>query len=277
MPSPADLIAQSVDPARGATAPVAQAVAEDLESIFPQEAPPRPAGGRLRLGRKSPDRERRLSGRERRAVSVGALVAATFIGVSAGALIARPSAPRLKLAPVGPGAPIALTSQSGPGPGPLEPPTLAPLAALPLAGANPATQTKAAAPTASADRGPKLRRASSRLAAAHRKSTRVAAATCGKHEPCGSSSITTADARLQRAYDNAERAGVARPVLAVYHDEWSRLRDRAPREPTMVAARYRLMAGELDRLAMDQDTYHAEPSQVGPWRRFRMQVASLWR
>jgi hypothetical protein len=86
-----------------------------------------------------------------------------------------------------------------------------------------------------------------------------------------------ADARLRRAYAAAERAGVANAALADYRDEWSRLRRRAPRQPALVAARYRRMAAELNHMAARERVARAEPPRVGPWRRFRMQLAALWR
>jgi hypothetical protein len=85
-------------------------------------------------------------------------------------------------------------------------------------------------------------------------------------------SVAAADARLTRAYAAAERAGVPQPVLSGYRGEWRYLHTRPSRDSGWVAVRYRQMAGDLERLAAHERT---EPT--GPWRRFQMQVATLWR
>jgi hypothetical protein len=262
MPSPDhDPAAEPVATADPLAAPVARAVAEDLEAIFPQDAP-RPAAGRRRLkleaGRER-DAARRRRGLERRAASLGALVAAACLGLSAGALVARTGAP-LRSAPpsVSPGVPITVAQASLPSPGPLpEAPAVPPPspAVAPLEAAQPADPSAAAADAAPA-------------APRHGKPARTA-----RHH--GRSAVLAADARLRRAYASAERAGVAYAVLADYRDEWSRLRRRAPRQPVLVAARYRQMAGELNHMAARERTARAEP--LGPWRRFRTQLAALWR
>jgi hypothetical protein len=86
-----------------------------------------------------------------------------------------------------------------------------------------------------------------------------------------------ADARLRRAYAHAEHAGVSRATLVDYHAEWSRLRHRASSNPNLVATRYEVMASDLNRLAARPRHGAPSPQQPGPWRRFRMEVASLWR
>jgi len=86
-----------------------------------------------------------------------------------------------------------------------------------------------------------------------------------------------ADARLRRAYASAVRAGVPRSVLVDYHDDWERLRHRAPRQPGLVAARYNQMAGDLNRMAGRRQVARTAPPRVGPWRSLRTELASLWR
>jgi hypothetical protein len=263
---------EPVEAAGAAAAPVARAVAEDLESIFPQEGrPPRADAGRLKLGAaRSAKAGRRWAG-DRRAASLGALLAAGCIGVSAGALVARTSAPPKAAPPaVSPGVPITVATAALPAPGPLpaHPMTVpvAPPSAPPIEAAN-----LASAPNAAPAR---LRRVSAAGPAAHRKATRTA---CARRAGCGRNALMSADARLRRAYASAERAGVSHAVLADYHDEWSRLRRRAPRQPALVTARYREMAADLSRLAAHERVAHAQPPPVGPFRRLRMQMAALWR
>jgi hypothetical protein len=236
--------------AAGLATPVVRAVAEDLEAIFPDAAAPRGAtAARLRLGGRPPDRACGPRLTERRAATLGGLLAAMCLGLSAGALIVRPEAPDAA---------------------PASPPALGPLAP-----AEPGVLTRAAVPTPpAAPRAMRLAPMDSqavrpvsarRPAMAHRKPVRRA------------SSLMAADARLRRAYASAERAGVAQPILVDYHDEWDSLRDRAAREPGVVTARYGQMAKDLNRLAAQETAEPAEAPRPGPWRRFRMQLAALWR
>jgi hypothetical protein len=102
-------------------------------------------------------------------------------------------------------------------------------------------------------------------------------ATAHRKQVHRGSSLMAADARLRRAYASAEQAGVAQPILVDYHDEWDDLRDRAAKEPSVVAARYGEMAKDLNRLAEQERAEPAEAPRPGPWRRLQMQLAALWR
>lgn len=259
-------------------APVARAVADDLESIFPDQPPARGRPGRrLRLLRGArPAAEPGRRSRERRAASLGALMAAACVGVTAGALFAHGKSPS-RPAPLAesPGVPIAMVSAPLPPPGPLPsqaagyaPPVLpAPIEATSEAPAAPPPMPSSelgSAPISDAA-APAVAAPAHRRKPAHVKPARA------------SGSLAAADARLRHAYAAAERAGVAHAVLADYRQEWGRLRHRAAHQPGMVATRYRQMAGELNRMAAHQRVARAEPPRVGPWRRFRMQLAALWR
>lgn len=251
--------AEPSGPAGAAPAPVARAVAEDLEAIFPdQPAEHEPAPRRLRLRR---PRAERAGGRERRAARLGGLIAAACVGISAGALLARHQAPG-KPPPVSPGAPIAAASLPAPGPLAVADAATAPVVPPASPAPKPADVSQA---------GGVVRA----QAPSHRQVH--AARTCGRERRCGAAALKAADARLRRAYLAAARAGAPRAVLADYRHQWERLRRRGAREPALVAARYRRMASELDRLAARERIARADPPGPRPWRRIRTQLAALWR
>jgi hypothetical protein len=253
------------DRSQSLAAPVARSVAEDLESIFPEPPAAPPAAGRLRLrlGRKPGGSAGRGS---RRAASLGGLAAAALVGVSAGALIGRGAQPARHVARPPSAAPtLQIALAAAPSPGPLLPPA---------AVATPAVASAATLSPAAAAPQPRLKEAATSHVA-HRRTARVAE-HCGGPRHCHAV-LMAADARLRRAYAAAERADVPRSVLVDYHRRWSSLRRRAHHQPALVAARYRAMASDLDRMTTRPRVAHAEPPSVGPFRRFRMQLAALWR
>jgi hypothetical protein len=247
---------------RGPAGEVARAVAEDLEAIFPSEPAPAPAGGRLHLT------ERARNGatvRREAAASLGALVAAACVGLSAGAVLAHHGEATKSASAVARGATtVVLANSSLPSPGPL--PQTAPLAPPPVQAPGHHAETGGLSAAHSG-----LRRASAQGAGVHRKATRQASSRC-RGARCGGSTVAAADARLERAYASAERAGVPQPVLTGYRNEWRYLRGRAPHDPKLVAVRYRQMASDLERLSQ-----HERTAPTGPLERFRLQMATLWR
>jgi hypothetical protein len=276
-----DPAAKPSEPTAGLAVPIARSVAEDLEAIFPHE----PAAGaarsrRLQLGRGARGPGRRRS-RERRAATVGGMIAAACVGLSAGALIARPIGPaKVSRAPDDAGAPPAPGPLASAAPGPLAPPVAPPASTVaPSATRSAPSEAPAAASDAAAQAARQAARPRDVAAVRPRPPAPRAAAHAGCGQArCEPDSLRLADARLRRAYASAVRAGVARPVLADYRAEWSRLRRSAPRQPRLVAARYRSMAGDLNQMAAHRRrTAHAAAPRPGPWRRFRMQLAALWR
>lgn len=229
--------------------PIARAVAEDLEAIFPN-APPAGAGHRLRVRRDHAHIAR--APQPSRLAAVGALVAAAFVGVAAGALLTLDRAPPSPLE----------SAVSSPIPGPLAPaapPVADPLlaAAPPLAptpSALPAQIASGASPRVAGARKASVHKASVHKAAVHKATVhRISSRTASKRaRPAPALSMQAADARLRRAYMTAIRVGVPRDVLVDYRDEWERLRHRDPRQSSQVARRYVAMAGELDRVAKRQ-------------------------
>ncbi|HKR89341.1 MAG TPA: hypothetical protein VJS38_14315 [Phenylobacterium sp.] len=270
MPTTCETPGRSAPPP-GAVLPVARAVAEDLEAIFPHE--PRPdASQTLRLRdrrrRGGPAAERR--GSISSAGTLGALAAATLAGLSAGAFLGSDHAPHARATQ----AQVVLTSNSAlPSPGPLPagplhapPPRILVAAPEPAAAPSPARLHKASA----------QRLAAQRLAAQRRRATPTHRASC--HYPyCRAPTVMEADARLRRAYDAARQAGVSSTVLTDYHDRWESLRRRAPREPRLVAARYDEMAGDLNRMAARHATDDRTRTHHGAWYSLRTQIAALWR
>jgi hypothetical protein len=281
MPPPPSVPArQSVDTTPGLAAPVSRAVAEDLEAIFPNQPAPAAGRGRLRLVGKGRAREREERRAEGRAGRLGALAAATFVGVSAGAMIAHPggaghpAAPAQLEAP----APVTLAAQSLPSVGPLPAASSFSPAAPFAPDTPPPAPLRAAAAVESAPAPARLQHAATHHAARpHHRAQRVAAGSCRGPGPCGHAEVMAADASLRRAYARAQHAGVPRVTLVGYHTEWSRLRHRASSEPRLVAIRYQAMASDLNRMSAHVHEEPAPAPQPSPWRRFRMEVASLWR
>lgn len=262
MPTPCEIPGARLPAATAAAVPMARSVAEDLEAIFPHRSRTQGAPAlRLRVGagRAGGTAHARPVGY---ASAVGALAAAALAGVSAGALL-------------GPG-PVALRPQPGlqvkapalPSPGPLP---AGPLHARP-------PRILAAAPQSPASARATLHKASARRPAAQRRHAVMARRARCHGASCRAPSVMQADARLRHAYAEARRAGVSSTVLADYRDRWDSLRRRAPREPSLVAARYGAMADDLDRMAARHAVERERaPRHVGPWRALRTQIAALWR
>ncbi|WP_347271032.1 hypothetical protein [Rhizorhabdus histidinilytica] len=67
---------------------------------------------------------------------------------------------------------------------------------------------------------------------------------------CMRSDILAADRRLRRAYAEAIHQGVERRFLVEHQRHWTRLRNRAARDPKGVLEGYRELAGDLERLSI---------------------------
>jgi hypothetical protein len=248
--------------------PVARAVSDDLAAIFP-DATPAPAAGRLRIGpgRRQAPRRPLLQGATEKLSAIGI---AAFLGVSAGAALSSraPDAEPARAVASGPASGFAPAALPSPGPLPTSAMLLA--AAAPY---DPPPAVRAARPRpakAAAVRKASLKKAS------RRRPARAAPERCwgaAAARLCGGSDLPAAEARLSGAYASARRAGVAADVLADYRHEWDGLRRRRWREPARVAVQYRKMADNLDGLAVAEK----RRAQAGPWRRFRTQMAALWR
>ena len=251
----------------GLAAPVAHSVAEDLEAIFPHE-PPAMARPRRRLGRRQGEPVV-TAPRESRTKAVGALLAAAFAGISAGALIGRLPAPSRPDPP-------QITQAA----------VIAPISALPNSGPLPAGSLRespedprvAATATAEARAAPaKLRTVSARRRGEQRHQGAQAAACLDV--ACRTPSLAAADDRLREAYASAVDAGVSNNVLVDYSERWSHLRGQASQEPGVVVARYDEMAGELNSMAAGRQRAadRAATSHPAGWRGLRTQLAALWR
>lgn len=302
MSTPGETAAMRTSSPQGLAASLARAVSDDLEIIFPN-ASPRPGGLRLRLARRS-DPPRPATGRgEGRAVVVGALVAAAFVGVSAGALFSHGPGPARPVQAAASSPSLESIAVDPSRTAPVSDPTLvrAPVAVAPtpVAISAPIRTVKAhkasvhkVAASRAAERRASVRKVSghetaARQASVHKVSTRKAAVRApartrtARAAACRSTacapSIYTADARLRESYTAAIAAKVPRGVLVDYRDEWEGLRHRAPDQSGLVAARYNDMAGELDRIAARRLAEGAAPRRSGSHHRLRTQLAELWR
>jgi hypothetical protein len=289
----ADVPTTRAQSSAGLTAPVAGVVADDLQAIFPN-APPRPAGARAMLGvsraaRRSPRPSSRIA-------AIGALAAAALAGLSAGALIGRHPAPASPAPPRADGVPIVLASQpearqtpievapslpSRPGsprglpePGPLAPPQLVWTAS----GARSAAAVVKVKEEASAKpRSQKVARRRASSFSSFAPTYRAAAASTSRcRADCDYEDVLTADARLRRAYASAADAGVARPVLVSYRNEWSGLRKRAPSSPDRVVSRYNEMADSLERYAERPRPHRSSGPRSHTLAGLRADLASLF-
>jgi hypothetical protein len=255
--------------AAGLAAPLARAVGEDLEQIFPNAAPARSGVLRLALARRG-DRRREAAERgESHAATAGAIVAAAFVGVLAGALLGRGPAP----------APAASN---------LSPVMVAAPAGVPVHGAAPAwaavpiPEAATSAADASPPRVVRVRKASAhrpvvrKIAVREPARARAAPAVACRGARCASP-LMQADARLRQAYAAAIRAEAPRSVVVDYRNEWEQLRQRAPDQPGLVTARYNEMAGELRRMAVRRQAAAAPRPSALPRGGARTQLAALWR
>jgi uncharacterized protein YecT (DUF1311 family) len=68
---------------------------------------------------------------------------------------------------------------------------------------------------------------------------------------CMREDILEADRALRRAYAKAINEGVERRFLVAHQRRWTRLRDRATRDPDAVLEGYRELADDLERLAIN--------------------------
>ncbi|CAN7285366.1 hypothetical protein LJR225_001467 [Phenylobacterium sp. LjRoot225] len=261
----------------GLAAPLARAVAEDLEAIFPN---PSPSDRRLRLRfARRGDQARGVPQRgQGRVAALGAMVAAAFVGVTAGAWFARGPEPERPVQAAAP-APSLRPLAAGP---PAVDPSHA-VAAVPTSTAGPAAKPAAgpiAVASASPPRPVKAHKISAQKVAAGRASTyRSPARKASIRKPAPTRTARTsplieADARLRKAYAAAIRADVPRGVVVDYRNEWERLRHRASDQPGMVATRYNDMAGELKRMAARRQV--ADASAQPSSRNRRTQLAAQW-
>jgi len=242
----------------GMATPVTQSVAEDLAVIFPHAPAPRSETAlQLVVGRRELTATTRPA--RSRIGTMGAIAAATLLGVAAGALIGHGPAPARRDPQ-----PAAQTAAA----------TLAPSPA-----ARPATQPPTRAATPEAPVRARLHKVVARPPPARRRETAEApSAEVCQGAQCRASSVMAADERLRRAFDSAVDAGVSQNVLVDYHDQWDELRRQAPQEPGAVAARYNQLAGELNSMAAGrQRSDHAPPDRPSAGVGGPTQIAALGR
>jgi len=213
---------------------LAPSVAGDLEAIFADAA----LGGAGR--RTSASKVRTVGGRRSRwpMATVGAVAAAGFVGLSAGAGLvglhspSKASRAAATSAPA-PAAPRAML--------PVQVAVVSPTVSVPEAnGPVPVLDTEPVADTPSA-RAPGQARMHM---AAHRR-------------PARAGDLLAADRRLRVAYSHAVHAGVPRHILVDYRNRWADLREDASWRPARVAAGYGQMSDDLERLARRPGTRHA--------------------
>ena len=286
MPTPADTTPASVRSPAGVGPCRTDGVADDLQAIFPN-APPRASATRLRLDL---GREARPSPRiHKRVAAIGAMVAAALGGLSAGALISRgptpappssaldrteqvrivvtphPDAKKGATSPLRAPRPEPAALIGLPSPGPLAPPQVV------------RTFVEASPPTPVARAKAQRPKPPAARKVARRDATVVPAREGHCRGACDYEDVLNADARLRRAYASAADAGVARPVLVGYRDEWASLRQRAPRQPGQVVTRYGEMARDLERYADSPRMAHAPSRRNHTLDGFRTDLASLFR
>lgn len=191
-------------------ASLSRAVAADMTDIFAGLRPVNPAAGESVVRRVSPRRGSRF-----KPATVGALLAAGLVGVSAGAMLERDDPAVRQAAPVATAA-IPPAPTKAPEPVPASQP--APSAPIVQASApEPAPKVEKAVATRPK---PKPKKAKARPTRASR------------------AEVLAADRRLRRAYDRAIRAGVPRPVLVDYRNRWNRLRRTTWNEPAQLVRGY---------------------------------------
>jgi hypothetical protein len=201
---------------------LARSVASDLEGIFAPEAATRST---------TPSAVRRVAGRgdARGPATIGALLVAGLLGVTAGSLLMKApgfSKPNPVMA--------AATPQAAPLQGyPWSPEPFAPLV--------PAMVQPVSAPAPARVEAP-------RPAKVARKPAKPRSAP-GCRRGCTYAEVMAADRRLRRAYAGAIRAGVSRGALVSYRNRWAQLRPRARYEPQRVVVGYGALASDLDRMA----------------------------
>ncbi|HVI33063.1 hypothetical protein [Phenylobacterium sp.] len=219
---------------------LSRTVRADLEEIF-QPVSPAPAGRsprvRIFVGRSA-------EARERSPARWGALAAAAFVGLAAGALIVKPPDFRPS-APAASPPPAALTVAS------LAPtPTPAPPATRAIAWPEPPVATPAKAePAPVKAAAPRTARPKPAKAVTRKGGSRCEGLRGDNRARCAYPSVIAADRRLRQAYASATRAGVPRATLVSYRNRWASLRHRADSDPGRVIAGYQDMAGDLRRLA----------------------------
>lgn len=186
-----------------------RAVAADLAEIFADSRPAAVGAGDSAVRRLAP-----RTGSRFKPATIGALLAAGLVGVSAGALLARDAQPAVK-APE-----PAIAAVTAPIPAPVPTPVAPPAAPVIQAAATEPPPAVQKAVEVKAKPKPKPKKAKARPARASR------------------ADVLAADRRLRRAYDRAIRAGVPRPVLVDYRNRWNRLRRTTWDEPTQLVRGY---------------------------------------
>lgn len=186
-----------------------RAVAADLSEIFADSRPAAVGAGDSAVRRLAP-----RTGSRFKPATIGALLAAGLVGVSAGALLARDAQPAAK-APE-----PAIAAVTAPIPSPVPVPVPQPAAPVIQAAATEPPPTVEKAVEVKAKPKLKPKKVKARPARASR------------------ADVLAADRRLRRAYDRAIRAGVPRPVLVDYRNRWNRLRRTTWDEPTQLVRGY---------------------------------------
>jgi hypothetical protein len=226
---------------------LAQRPPADLEPILREFAA---AGAAAAQAETAPPRIIR-PGRERRglrAASLGAVVAASLAGLSAGALVGRPAllfgshaaASANRGAAAAPAlAPIpAVDSPSGDAVA-----RLVPAPEIPAETLAPRIAASAPAAAPAARRIPVRARPAPAPARPHVPKTRIASAAHRRGD------VVAADRALRRAYARAIRAGASHEVLVAYRDRWEDLREQARFDPRGAAGGYWRLSERLDRVS----------------------------
>lgn len=210
-------------------ASLSRAVAADMTDIFAGVRPASPAAGESVVRRVSP-----RGGSRFKPATVGALLAAGLVGVSAGAMLERDD-PVVRQ-----GAPVA----TAPIPAPAKAPEPAPAPQPVAPGPAPAPVIQASAP----EPAPKADKAAATKPKAKPEKTKPEKA---KPRPARATraEVLAADRRLRRAYDRAIRAGVPRPVLVDYRNRWNRLRRTTWNEPARLVRGYDRLERDLSQEA----------------------------
>lgn len=221
---------------------LSRAVRADLEEIFRPVSPTaaaRPPRVRIFVGRSA-------EARERSPARWGALAAAAFVGLAAGALIVKPPE-FLRSTPAAQTAPAAVTVASiAPIPAPARAP--GPAIAWPEPPVATTAPAKAEAAPVKAD-APRAARPKPAKAVIRKSGSRCEGLRGDNRARCAYPAVIAADRRLRQAYASATRAGVPRATLVSYRNRWASLRHRADSDPGRVIAGYQDMAGDLRRLA----------------------------
>lgn len=201
----------------GDAASRSRAVAADLSEIFASSQPSAAVSGDSAVRRLAP-----RAGSRFKPATIGALLAAGLVGVSAGVLLAGKGAKSSETA-----LEPAIAAVVAPIPAPVRAPIPQPVAPVIQASAVEPAPTVEKAVEVKAKAKPKAKPQKAKPQKAEARPVRASRAE-----------VLAADRRLRRAYDRAIRAGVPRPVLVDYRNRWNRLRRTTWDEPAQLVRGY---------------------------------------